>query len=57
MNVRSYKNLLQAEIEKYKSLRDIYADKYAKDQSATNLSYLKSYNSYRIADQFIYFTN
>ena len=36
---------LQAEIEKYKSLRDIYADKYAKDQSATNLSYLKSYNT------------
>ena len=36
---------LQAEVEKYKSLRDIYATKYAKDQSETNLSYLKSYNT------------
>ena len=36
---------LQAEVEKYKALRDIYATKYAKDQSETNLSYLKSYNT------------
>lgn len=36
---------LQAEIEKYKALRDIYAAKYSKDQSQTNLDYLKSYNN------------
>ena len=36
---------LQAEVEKYKALRDIYAEKYAKDKSKTNLSYLESYNT------------
>jgi hypothetical protein len=36
---------LQAEVEKYKTLRDVYAEKYAAKPTQSNLNYIKSYSN------------
>ena len=36
---------LQAEVEKYTALRDVYAEKYSDKPNETNLNYIKSYSN------------